>query len=95
MQHACNAPAPQFVHTERTQDEERTMTQILQLPMWLRFEPVLRFDAEGLFAMAVPCRSEGFAEDLDDLPVPRFSTTETRECEDAARRPERVVEIAA
>ena len=71
------------------------MTQILQLPMWVRFEPVLRFDAEGMLAMAVPYRSEGFAEDLDDLPVPRHSTTETRECEDASRRSERAVEIAA
>ena len=54
------------------------MTQTLQLPLWVRFEPVLRFDAEGLLALAVPYRSEGFAEDLDDLPVPRSSTTETR-----------------
>ena len=71
------------------------MTQTLQLPLWVRFEPVLRFDAEGLLALAVPYRSEGFAEDLDVLPVSRSSTTRTRQCEDAARRLERVVELAA
>ena len=71
------------------------MTQTLQLPLWVPLEPMLRFDSEGLLALAVPYRSEGFAEDLDDLPVPRSSTTRTRQCEDAARRLERVVEIAA
>ena len=71
------------------------MTQTLQLPLWVRLERVLRFDAKGQPALAVPYRSEGFADDLDDLPVPRSSTTQTRQCEDAARRLERVVEIAA
>ena len=54
------------------------MTQTLTLPMWVRFEPVLRFDAEGLLALSVPYRSEGFAEDLEDDIAPVASTTESR-----------------
>jgi hypothetical protein len=58
--------------------EEPAMTQTLTLPMWVRFEPVLRFDAEGLLALSVPYRSEGFAEDLEDDIAPVASTTESR-----------------
>ena len=53
------------------------MSQIMQLPLWVRFEPVLRFDSEGLLAMQVPYRSESFAEDF----------LEPAACEDARRGP--------
>lgn len=57
------------------------MSQIMQLPLWVRFEPVLRFDSEGLLAMPVPYRSESFAEDFLE------PAAAARACEDVRRRP--------
>jgi hypothetical protein len=59
----------------------------MHFPPWLRFEPVLRHDAEGFMALALPYRSEGFAEDLEDLP-PSGSTRRMPECEDSRCRTE-------
>jgi hypothetical protein len=64
------------------------MSQLMHLPLWLRLEPVLRFDSEGLLELPVPYRSEGFAEDLlDDEREDQRSTSVAAECEDARRRP--------
>ena len=61
------------------------MSQFMKLPLWMRFEPVLRFDCEGLLELPVPYRSEAFAEDLLDDGIDPVPAVATR-CEDQPRR---------